>query len=148
MENFQKYKNPIRIGWGAHGEVYRISDRHVAKIDYHEFSLGTLEKELEISRELFNGGISVPRPEGIFSVKISKYFSLINGFVMEYIRGKEGDKVRNKYMDHVTGLINIEIEKVIKLGFCPLDFGLHNSIYVPKEDRVYLIDFAFWKQPE
>lgn len=73
-------KLPTLIGMGIESFVYKISDDHVAKVrreltcpylddlDF-EYCVCRLREEYEIAKELYDEGISVPKPEGIYKFK-------------------------------------------------------------------------------
>ncbi|MDP2628933.1 MAG: hypothetical protein Q8P15_03485, partial [Nanoarchaeota archaeon] len=69
-----------QIGSGHHGRVYRISEESVIKIPQEFFMRGRnlkhyregmnfLQKEYEIMSLLYEKGISVPQPRGMFEIK-------------------------------------------------------------------------------
>ncbi len=145
MTNFQEYKMPGRIDGGAEAEVYRISERHVAKVplDHRSSPDRDLTHEFEIAEDLFENGISVPKPEGIFPIHLMN--SVRNGFVMEFIDGKSGARLRGNEISYVRDLLYKEIRKVRDLGFDPEDwYSPKNYIWEPQEDKIYLIDFLRW----
>jgi len=168
----QEYRFPIEIGCGISSIVYAISDEFVIKIPrvslsyvipkVDDFFLGQiveeLEAEFEIQRQLYEGGVSVPKPEGIFLCDF--YFLLQRwyaGLVMERIEGINGNIAIQidqfgSFCDmrraeiKLRGMMRIELEKVRSLGFYPCDQGLHNTIYNPEMDKLWLIDFEVWKK--
>jgi len=144
---FQEYPFLKYLDRGSYGEVYRISDTHVAKVEkFHD--INSLEEEFDIAKELYEKGISVPKPEGIFPVGMSK--TKMQGFVMEYIYGKTFDEVYQRDEElfyQVKKLREKEINKVKDLGFYPKDFlNNKNNIWQPDEEKVYLIDFGRWER--
>lgn len=154
---------------GADGLVYKLGDDKVAKFQWPTNweswlwrvspSGNKIRKEYEIARELYDAGISVPNPYGVFKLRKPKGEDWSEiwvprrypAFVMEY---KEGGIPYPKYLDFSTQrkieeLVRIEREKVADLGFRTSDsLGWENTLWVPKEERIYLIDFTRWELSE
>ena len=139
-----------KINYGVHGEIYALSRKYVAKI-YRDPS--RLKREHGVSRILQREGISVPRPEGLYTVRLDP-FRLRQGFVMEYIHGIIGEDIvcKKKYEEirsKVERLVREEVRKCEDLGFvCNDATRIDNSIYKPKEDKIVLVDFCNWKTPD
>ena len=155
----QTYKNPEQIGKGVDGTVYRISEEHVAKIPHFSTSKvkemclkrfasrGYLNEPL-ISQSLYDQGISVPKPEGIFSVSLDGEDRF--GFVMEYIEGVNLQKLIDRLGESLTDKIRPkyweEVGEARCLGFRTKDTAYRNGIWSPKEEKIYLVDFFGWEQ--
>jgi len=169
--NFQKYFFPYKIGQGSEGLVYRISNKHAAKVPRESSGRGNLKKESRIAEILFEEGVSVPKPEGIFKIRNLDLISSVipaEAFVMEYIAGKTGFEFfsdslffkrdssgfvgtpsflkHSEEYAHVKNLHDEEIKKARELGFLSFDAEFRgNFIWSPERDRVYLIDFGMWE---
>lgn len=157
------------IGDGADGLVYRLGDDRVAKFQYAREGLKSLfwkvsptgeriQQEYEISRILYENGVSVPEPYGIFKLKkpdeednLVPFFlqDKYPAFVMEYV---EGQIPNPKYLSvpfqrKIDELVKIEREKVKDLGlFQPEDAdGWENTLWCPSKEKIYLIDFTQWE---
>lgn len=150
-----KGKTP-RIGKGQFASVYAVSEKHAAKVynfPYPWNCFRDLQEEYHNTLELYNEGISVPEPEGVFRVKI-RWTNTLNGyffpgrtaFVMQRIKGVKADKAEGDLAKKARELFDKEVEKCRKKGFFSGDFRLNNSIYVPAENRIYLVDLADCKR--
>ncbi|MDO8516938.1 MAG: hypothetical protein Q7S33_02330 [Nanoarchaeota archaeon] len=144
-------------------EVYQISDNHIAKTSKlmsNKF-IEHLKREYRITKELYEQGINVPKPEGIFNVNLTFFDSVHKDYVsftkptlvMEYISGKSFEQVSaetGSQIDEMNKLWKLafeEINKAEKLGFVPVDSGEvndGNQIWCPERNKVYLIDFEYW----
>jgi tRNA A-37 threonylcarbamoyl transferase component Bud32 len=138
------------FGSGIHGKVYEIDDNYVIKVGKR------IDKEYRIAKELYEAGIPVPKPIGVFDVEVEHSYGKVRvekGFVMELVRNdmcrlEKEDKLRRRY--------KLELKKCRKLGFIPRDyywpecFGgkRHNILYNEKQDKIYLIDFGAWRKKE
>jgi hypothetical protein len=143
------------VGSGAHSNVYGLSSDHVIKLPFLKEGLSII-RELIISSHLYEDGVSVPKPEGIFKIAISKedqfqLRELVNvekaGFVMERIHGEVIDSTMHHHkadLSRVIELMVAELAKCEKLGYVFNDTGPHNAIYDAGHDRIYLIDFGSW----
>jgi len=154
---------------GSDGILYRLSDDKVAKFEHPttlwEQILGCkvggkgdlVRKEANIVKHLYENGVSVPTPYGVFEFKPARTERWTEiglprkfpAFVMQYI---EGVVPHPKYLDsdtqdRVSELVEVEREKVRKLDrIKSFDaMGWENTIWVPKEDKIYLIDFSKWE---
>jgi len=172
-KNFQKYLLPYEIGRGAEGIVYKISDKYVAKVPRicYPDSKKNLRKEFEIAKVLFENGVSVPEPEGIFKIRNLGLTSVIipsEAFIMEYIKGKTGSEFFRDYSsfrmvnpnfiespsfagyneeyNHIKKLYEEEIKKAKEIGFLPFDAEFNgNYIWSAERSKLYLIDFGMWE---
>ncbi|MDP3027418.1 MAG: hypothetical protein Q8N63_06930 [Nanoarchaeota archaeon] len=141
-------------------KVYKISDNHVAKIPRQSFraleTLGLSDciqrywQEPLITRAMYEKGISVIKPEGIFQVPagIECDGSDSFAFVMEYVDGKTLKEQRNTLpgakFEEIKKLYYGEVDKAGDLGFIAGDAGDHNCIWLPEKEKLYLIDFFEW----
>lgn len=148
MEFLRAEKSLMRkniIGSGNHGVIYSLNPIYVAKV-YHNWVdiSNSLEYEYSIMDRLYNEGRNVPFPVGIleFSLENSKLPGL--GFVMQFIGGISGEKTKGLLRERVEFLYGEEVERCRSLGFHPVDVEVKNSLYVPSEDKIYLIDFRLW----
>ncbi|MBI4151345.1 hypothetical protein HY496_00100 [Candidatus Woesearchaeota archaeon] len=154
------------LGEGAFGAVYDISrkDNLVAKtLTYCPRAYGTKDEALRwecaVARLLYRSGVSVPRPEGLYTVRIRQRESIFSrncsereesGFVMERIRGQRLDELFSQCPKdiYVHSLWEEELQKARDLGFELPDATTRNAFYLPAEQRVVLFDFGFWVHPE
>jgi len=159
---------------GYHGEVFAVSDDLVIddlvikvpkSLDNMFLRLKRksvadvikdLESEFEIQMQLYEGGVSVPKPKGMYVCKLPivngilslfplkrKYF----GLVMERLSGINGATAYGEgtaEQEKLTDMTIAELEKAKSLGFEPWDTGLHNTIYNPEMDKLWLVDFVGW----
>ena len=99
-----------------------------------------LRKEYIITKHLYEKGVNVPQPLGIFNLKNSGLqFKRYPSFVMEHIKedstltGSESEKL---YCE--------QINRAKKLGFYPYDsWSFKNTII--SDCKIYLIDFGLWQ---
>ncbi len=156
---FEDVDRKIRlVNSGSYSSVYLISKKLnlVAKIlfDHPErSSIDQLEKEYFIQQELYDGNISVPKPEGVFvlrDVAIPNFHNLLHpalpALVMEYVSGKEFGNLSLKEHYLAETLHAQELAKARELGFItPLDHNPgQNCLYRLEEGRVILFDFGNW----
>ena len=142
---------PIRSGF--YNVIYELTEQHVVKVNRpdRDATVEDLVQESQVAHQLYNEGVSVPKPEGIFKVKIrwgknlyGLWFPTKIGFVMEKINGINGDEINGDLRKKVEELHQIELEKCWKLGFFTGDIDLSNSIYDSVNAKSYLIDFYGW----
>lgn len=155
-----------RLRQGNQGIVYRLGNDKVAKFQlptnierrfygwrYASQRNEGIIYEFEIATRLYEGGVSVPRPHGIFMIKPFKeetwsklwFPKRFPGFVMEYIKGiPDGKGLEDKTKRTVVELGDIEREKARKLGFEPSGQRIENTIWIPDKEKVYLVDFGEW----
>lgn len=142
-------------------DVYRISDCHVAKlVKGHDFwrrydeetrkaRINYLINECLLHNQAYQLGISVPKPEGLFKVKIITEDSRITApaFVMEYVEGVNLFVLGESSDDFDSAMTrrDEELEKARDLGFIPQDFHCENTIWNPERKKLYLIDLAKWR---
>lgn len=133
------------IGHGRHAGIYWISQNRAIKIPiYNLKEKGLMEaftEEAYIQRVLWDEGIIVPRPYGVFPVVLNGVET--QGLVMERIHGMDLDR-----LGFPSELINRgcnEIAKAFQTGFSPGDLCPQNMIYEEKTGRVVLVDFETWE---
>ena len=131
-----------------------------------------LQHECEMTTEAYQNGLSVPRPEGIYAVTLfepernqksqknlfpiprpgSLYAELPSepvrlqkpqiaiAFVMQYIKGSYPHD-----SESALELYDLEIAKAKHLGFIPGPDQSHSqSLWVPEEEKIYLLDLEYW----
>jgi len=161
-----QYEYVNRVGRvGCHGKVYLIGDRHVAKIKHVPYlfllndqeAVDCLVKEFNITRHLYEEGISVPKPEGIYSMKLRSVDNPISwfiprtfpAFVMEAIYGVSLGSLKGEEREEALDLTRKELTKA-RRWYTTYDSDdesiWHNTLWVPEQKRVVLIDFEFWKR--
>lgn len=138
-------------------KVYKISEKHVAKIPKHSFrelellglahEVQKYQQEPLITQAMYEKGISVIKPEGIFQIP-SGIESDGFAFVMEYINGKtlyeQQDILPGGKFREIKRLYVQELDKAGDLGFIAGDYGPHNCLWLPEKEKLYLIDFYWW----
>jgi len=173
---WQEYHIPREIGRGCSSIVYAISKDLAIKIitprsiippysirnpklDINTNSFERLAREFEIQRQLYEGGISVPRPEGIFACTfplfehISFFKKYFPGLIMERLYGVKGTHALYGKSctedEKLTGMMEAEFDRAMALGFKKsIDACLDNTIYNPEIDKLWLIDFGGWSKIE
>lgn len=137
-------------GMGSDGVVYRLGQDKVAKFEKKRSPLATIsyrgkgiKHEYEVAKFLYENGVSVPQPFGVFNLKppvreCRLFLLRFPAFVMEYIPQSEIDFDERKF---VVELIEMERKKAADLGVFLSDIHNGNSLYVHERQRVYLIDF-------
>ena len=154
------------LGRGLQGTVYAISDDAVAKVYYFaprvirklmvlgEDPAKVADREYYIQEMLRQYGFPVPEPYGTAEVTVkrpSNLFGLLKprrtALVSERIKGIKGSMVEDKYLKRVLQLFNAEIKKAWELGFTSLDVRLEDTLFVPSEGKLYLVDFGLWSHP-
>lgn len=141
--NAKKFE-PYKVGSGSEGIVYRISDSLVAKVPYYQYRIGDLDHEYRMCLELNLVGVAVPRPEGVFEVDIPGG-SPSAALVMEFIEGQKLARIKSGRIKTIAlKSMEEEITKARDYSFITRDCGVHNSIFVAKEEQTYLIDFSGW----
>lgn len=153
MENIQQLlkKEGIgeKIGEGCSGKVYRIGKTDyvvkVARINLETKASAArrFEKEERISDRLHSVGVSVPKPEGVFGIKNPETGEYVPCFVMEYIPSKNIGRNRLKVHEKYSEEKEKAAKEVLEINDTRID---HNVLWCPSRDRVYLIDFGFWKE--
>jgi len=135
------------VGSGIHGIVYKFDSKFVVKVNHPWIDCEErLEYEFRVQNDLYNQGRNVPFPVGIFYMNSLEPRNGVRrfGFMMQYLQGISGEKTEGSLKQKVKFLYQEELDRCRKLGYTPIDFKLQNSFYVPKEDKVYLLDFRLW----
>jgi len=150
---------------GSRSRVYRVSEDYVVKFPWpfpdlekcwEPRRVDDLVDEFRIAEQLYESGVSVPTPKGIFISSISNPLIRLfpaekyPAFIMEYIDGVTLAKVPHEKRGHLRNLSKLELEKARKLGFLPSNEAEHetHSIWSPKRKRIYLVDFERWERKE
>jgi len=157
-ENVQPFS-----GNGSDGPLYKISEDKLAKFAWAKtdswerwYTLVSakprrVQHEHDICRYLYDNDVNVPEPIGVFKFKSFDWewnpFLRFPAFVMKYIAG--GVSAMPRYCDtEKQGAIDKayreELEKVKDLDVVPGDLDLENVLWVPKEKKLYLLDFGKW----
>ncbi len=148
-----------RIGEGVQSKILLVSRRKdlVAKVynPYYNYNNSILElarHEYDVAASLYRNAISVPHPEGVFSIS-SFWGKRQPGFVMERISGAiRLDELSNNNesldYDLAQQLRDEEVEKTRQLGFIPADVKDRNCFYLPLERKIVLYDFLMWRAPD
>ena len=152
------------VGKGAMGIVYFLNEMDLSKQSlvgkfikiilnenfesskYFSWFVLKLFHEYEIQKELYESGISVPKPFGVYSIKNTEDSNYYPGFIMRYIPGKNLWELPISFREKIYGLRDLELNKARDLGFKPGRDIKYNFIWVPEEEKVYLIDFNFWRK--
>ena len=148
-EHFSAYWRKM----GADGILYKLGQDKVAKFEKSKGLFTKLshrgkgiKNEYEVAKFLYENGVSVPRPNGIFALRLpdgentSLFFRRFPAFVMEYISESEYF-VDSQERRLVAELVQTEVKKAADLGVFLSDINLHNKLYVRERQKVYLIDF-------
>lgn len=141
----------VKLGEGYDSLVYRISNDKAAKF-YRSFD--EAKCEYEMCQRLYEGGVSVPEPHGLFNIIVPKGIFNTNiwpAFVRQFIDGVDPRDAGfdKKGWRNFWKLRGEQVEKAIKVGILSHDLGsFENTLWVPSEQRVYFIDFSCCKKVE
>jgi len=158
-------QEPQKVAVGMEGFIYRISENHVAKIPHDrnvdewlrndESAIESIVNEYKIARELFDGGVCVPKPEGVFNIHMGLEPPVLlergrdyPGFVMEYIPGESLEGYMGRDYGLRVAMYDEELEKAEELGFLTIDAEDCNGIWSPVKGKVYICDFGEWRRKE
>jgi len=113
-----------------------------------------VQHEHDICKYLYDNGVNVPEPHGVFKFKALEdnwrefgfFPRRFPAFVMQHLKG---GKPNLKYMSakeqrKMNENHQRELEKVRDLGVTPYDLDLENTIWIPEKEELYLIDFGKW----
>ena len=123
-----------------------ISDIEVlVNFPYH---YDLLKDEFLIAKDLYENEINVPFPNGVFNMRDMSTGEIYPGFSMQNLSWTiplENLKIEN--YDQIKSLRDVQIKKSRELGYIPIDSSRPlNSLWDPINNKVYLIDFEFWKR--
>ena len=105
-------------------------------------------REAVVADRLYQAGVSVPQPEGVFSLRLFENEHPVPAFVMELIAGVSYRDLEYSERLSVRDKFHEETAKAARAGFKIKDSSIgHNVLYVPteKDIKVYLHDFGGWK---
>ncbi|MBW2978266.1 hypothetical protein KY331_05455 [Candidatus Woesearchaeota archaeon] len=147
-------EDPVIVGDNGICLVLRLSASHAAKLHLENppsrMSLRSLEEECSIAKGLYDSGVSVPKPLGVFQVSVdlgSVSYRNHPAFVMEYVPGRTLNGLSPETQETAKALRDAEIAKAREAGFVPGDYSWEgNTIWSPQRQRAYLIDFETWKK--
>ena len=154
MKTYPRLENEdffhLPLGMGGDGSVYTVrrKDDLVGKVFSREDDW-MAEHEYDIASTLYSNGVSVPKPEGVYTLSLWGGLLHKPAFVMERIRVPRLDKILKKWMDYsrrqeLNQKLDRELNKARDLGFILDDATAYNAFYSEEEDRIILFDFARW----
>ena len=138
----------------AHGSIYRTGNTAI-KVAHHWTQSGVkllngfegtkrAIRESRIHNHLYEQeGITVPQSYGAF--KFKKYDEEFPGFTMDFIDGFDIRYLSKAQQDSLHQRIFPQLKIAKQLGYQPSSDVLDNAIWVPKQARIYLIDFTLWQ---
>ena len=144
----QSYDNPILLGSGSEGWIYRISNKYVVKVAAREKYNQDMFHEIKIARLLYSLGISVPEPITCDYVRVPSEpidGEIKMGFIMEYIDGISWEDKSISKGDNILAhnLVHKEIKLYSERGF---SWKVDNPQWIfTKDKKIKLIDFTKWK---
>jgi len=117
-----KFEQRLIEGYGDYFHVVQITPNLVAKVSNYG-GAEYLQKEFKNLSLFRENGIIVPKPEGVFKIpyKLLSWSKQRSGLVMEYIDGVSPDDLPWLDQYHADRLFEVELEKVRKLGYMPMD---------------------------
>jgi len=157
LENGNTAKTISPLSW-AKRDKEEIAQEADAKIE-------AIRNGYVIQEELYDKGISVPKPLGMFSIRWDDMFKdwvknyeryqcttdqLVDlpRYIMKTIQGICGATNDKRDKTSERSLRNEEIQRAKDLGYAPGDDFRHNYMYLPEEEKVVLIDFDLWQKPK
>jgi len=143
-----------------YSRVQRISKEHIVKLPRswelkHKYTevegMKELTNELRSQQIAYDKVLCVPKPEGIFEVKIRSftwlpYKSL--GLVMEFVPGKNlSDLMWDEFgpFDEAEKKMETGMGKARNLVFEFGDCDFKNAIWNEEKQKTYLIDLRYWR---
>ena len=131
--------------------VYRVDETTVAKVfnfDYYA------ETEFRIGRRLFNEGLQVPEFYDMAEIEpVRAPINCLKEWVvfMQHIKGNHIPQIswwsNRKSRREAVRQYKEQVKNVLDLGIHPQDAEWHqNSLFNEEEQKLYLIDFAFWDE--
>ncbi len=150
LENEDFFHLPL--GSGGDGSVctVRREDDLVGKY-FPRKNNWMAEHEYGIASTLYSAGVSVPKPEGVYTLFLWGGLLQKPAFVMERIREPKLSQILSKWIDYsrrqeLNQKLNRELDKARDLGFLLNDTTAYNAFYSEEEDRIILFDFARWER--
>ena len=160
-----------QIGNGGTGAIYRITQRHVAKILLDAYldrfqeadapatrrgmSIQQLSWEHSIAAHLREHGVNAVRTYGVYDIPIRTgpfgigRITVLPGLLMEYVTGDPVDHLPVVIRHRATELLEKELGNARALGYEPSWSAQQpegNALYDRDLDSVTLLDFAFWDE--
>ncbi|HKL23180.1 MAG TPA: hypothetical protein VJ895_00345 [Candidatus Nanoarchaeia archaeon] len=152
LENGGRIEDFDYFSRGACGKIY-CSQEKAIKIPY-DFHNGNflrdrktqwrLHEEFNVQKLAVDLGISFPAVYGVKSVFDEKGICYPAIF-MKFLEGKDFGKLEGDILKEAENQRNLEIEKAKDFGFVIRDSHLMNSIWIPGEEKTYLLDAGLWK---
>ncbi len=153
------------IADGSDGFVYSIGRGFAAKVPagpknwramqhYGYVADSLLEKashEFKIGERLYQGSISVPKPEGVFLLDVPERNGMLHrnvpAYVMALVEGVRLDKIKNKRQQRkARELRDAEVDRAKQVCHPSRDAWTDcNALLLPEGKRVVLIDFIGWE---
>lgn len=136
------------LGCGGFGKVYRIGETPYAIKISHRGTRDSFDNEYNMARALYHCKVSVPKPFGLTRIINPETKKVVPGFLMQYVDGQTIFKIiPGELKEKVIQLRDREVAYAKRIGFIPVDEDYpENAIWHPKEEKIYLIDFALWKR--
>lgn len=130
---YRKGENVLKVPCDLHsGELLR--DKNSQLRTYNEFNIQKLAIDL---------GISFPEIYGVKSVYDEKGISY-PGILMRYLDGTTINNLEGNLLKEAEKQRDFEIKKAREVGFFVHDDHYLNSIWVPDEEKTYLLDAGLW----
>ncbi len=158
---FEPIENVSYVDDGVLNIIYRLDGQSCVKVGKRidKSDARKLLREAEIAENLYHGGVSVPRPLGIFRFSVSSFEALpsplnaetfLLGFVQEFIEGSFYRNLPKDFCEEAKRKYAEEMDKVKALGFIRSPDSPYNSRNVLYQfnanslERAVLLDFEFW----
>lgn len=162
---FEPVEKAIYVTHGGLSIIYQLSDHLCVKVGRRigQFENEKLLSEAEIADALYRGGVSVPKPKGLFRFPTSLFEALpsvlkteafLLGFVQEFIVGSLYRNLPEDLREAAKKKYAEEIDRARALGFLPSPDGHYegrNVLYTLNTtslERAVLIDFEFWRMKD
>lgn len=149
LENEDFFHLPLGIGGDGSVCTVQRQDQLVGKYFPREKEW-LAEHEYIVASTLYSGGVSVPKPEGVYTLSLWGGLLQKPAFVMERIRVPRLDRILKKWMNYsrrqeLNQKLEQELDKARDLSFILKDATAYNAFYSEEEDRIILFDFARWR---
>jgi hypothetical protein len=136
---------------GACGKIYRKEglvlkvpfDLHSGKLLKDKDSQLRLYNEFKIQDLAIDLGISFPEVYGMKSV-LDKDGFFYPAILMKYLDGITINNLEGDLLKEAEKQREFEIKKASEVGFFVRDDHYLNSIWVPNEEKTYLLDAGLW----